>query len=97
MSWLAHLLGGPLDGFIDVVDGYWPLLPRLSGGTPHDYHLVCCVKAAGSIAPHTPLLYVWSDLEPIEASAAVAAYIAAHRGEGGLLHGHDFTMLIELP
>lgn len=85
MGWLAHMVGGPLHGWVDATQHYWPLVSKEYEGSTILYRLVCWVQAGGTIAPFTPLVYVWSGMSDTEAADAVKAYLALHQDLGGLL------------
>lgn len=89
MAWLAHFVGGPLDGEIEAVHGYWPWVAKEVDREYFVYHLVSCVIRGGVVEPHTPLIYVWDGLSESDAAFAVDAYLSKHRVESGMLDGSN--------
>ena len=84
------MVGGPLDGAVEAVDGYWPFVAKKFDG---DYHLTYCVVADNAIAPYTPLIYVWGGFQGDEAQQEAEAYIALHAEGGGLLADYELIRL----
>ena len=93
MSWLAHLVAGPLHGTIEVSHGYWPMIAYRVAGDHNIYRLRCWVELDGRVQPGTPLVYAWDRLRETEAVAAINAYLSLHAVPSGSLAGYPLTRL----
>ena len=91
MSWLAHMVGGPLDGVMESEDGHWPFVAKQHQKDFVGYHLVYGVVSHNRIVPYTPLIYLWDGVKGTQAQHLVEAYIALHSEGGGLLAEYELT------
>lgn len=93
VTWLAHMLGGPLDGILEVMDNIWPFVAKPYGQDFIGYRLAYGVVANSAIAPETPLIYLWEGPQDSDAQQLAERYIAQHTQPGGMLAGYELRRL----
>lgn len=87
------MVGGPLHGTLETVDGYWPFVLKKVGTNFVGYQLRYAVVLHRAVVPFTPLIYLCEDLKGHNALRIAEAYFELHASDGGLLADYALTQV----